>query len=104
LKLSVDPQGERFVQGLVAKVVIADQDEAGVPVVPVTALLEADGRAALVFVVAENGHAKRVAVQTGRLLGERIEIVTGLSPGDRVVTEGAVWLDDNDAVRVLDGG
>jgi len=104
LKLSVDPQGERFVQGLVAKVVIADQDAADVPVVPVTALLEADGRAALVFVVAENGHAKRVPVQTGRLLGERIEIVTGLSPGDRVVTEGAAWLDDNDAVRVLDGG
>ena len=28
----------------------------------------------------------------------------GLSPGDRVVTEGAAWLNDNDAVRVLDGG
>lgn len=104
LKLAVDPQGERFVQGLVAKVVIADRDARGVPVVPVTALLEADGRAALVFVVAEGGHARRVPVQTGRLLGERIEIVTGLSPGDRVVTEGAAWLDDNDAVRVLDGG
>jgi RND family efflux transporter MFP subunit len=104
LKLAVDPQGVRFVQGLVAKVVIADQDAKGVPVVPVSALLEADGRAALVFVVAEGGHAKRVQVQTGRLLGERIEIVTGLSPGDRVVTEGAAWLDDNDAVRVLGGG
>lgn len=104
LKLAVDPQGEHFVQGLVAKVVIADEGAAGVSVVPVTALLEADGRAALVFVVAESGHARRVAVQTGRLLGERIEIVTGLSPGDRVVTEGAAWLDDNDAVRVLDGG
>ena len=52
----------------------------------------------------ESGRAKRVPVQTGRLLGERIEIVTGLSPGDRVVTEGAAWLDDDDAVRVLDGG
>jgi membrane fusion protein, multidrug efflux system len=104
LKLAVDPAGERFVQGLVAKVVIADDGATGVPVVPVSALLEADGRAALVFVVAEGGHAKRVAVQTGRLLGERIEIVTGLAPGDRVVTEGAAWLDDNDAVRVLDGG
>ncbi|MBM2853329.1 MAG: Efflux transporter periplasmic adaptor subunit [Steroidobacteraceae bacterium] len=104
LKLAIDPQGERFVQGLVAKVVIADQDARGVSVVPVTALLEADGRAALVFVVAEGDHAMRVPVQTGRLLGDRIEIVTGLSPGDRVVTEGAAWLNDNDAVRVLDGG
>ena len=105
LKLAIDPQGERFVQGLVAKVVIKDQEAKGVPVIPVTALLEADGRAALVFVVAEGGsHAKRTPVQTGRLLGERIEIVTGLSPGDRVVTEGAAWLNDNDAVRVLGGG
>jgi RND family efflux transporter MFP subunit len=104
LKLAIDPQGERFVQGLVSKVVIADQDARGVSVVPVTALLEADGRAALVFVVAEGGHARRVPVQTGRLLDDRIEIVTGLSPGDRVVTEGAAWLNDNDAVRVLDGG
>jgi RND family efflux transporter MFP subunit len=103
LKLAVDPQGEHFVQGLVAKVVIADQNANGVSVVPVTALLEADGRAALVYVVAEGGRARRVPVQTGRLLGERIEIVTGLAPGDRVVTEGAAWLNDNDAVRVLDG-
>jgi multidrug efflux pump subunit AcrA (membrane-fusion protein) len=101
LKLAVDPQGERFVQGLVAKVIVKDQDAKGVPVVPVTALLEADGGAAIVYVVAEGGHARRVAVQTGRLLGERIEIVMGLSPGDHVVTEGAAWLNDNDAVRVL---
>jgi RND family efflux transporter MFP subunit len=104
MKLAIDPQGERFVQGLVAKVVIGDQDAPGVAVVPVTALLEADGRAAVVFVVADGGVARRVAVQTGRLLGERIEVIAGLSLGDRVVTEGAAWLNDKDAVRVLDGG
>ena len=103
MKLTVDPQGARFVQGLVVNVVIADEGAASVAVVPVTALLEADGRAALVFVVGDGGVAKRVAVQTGRLLGERIEVVAGLSLGDRVVTEGAAWLNDNDAVRVLDG-
>jgi membrane fusion protein, multidrug efflux system len=103
VKLAVDRQGRHFVQGLVAKVSIADQDAESVPVIPVTALLEADGKAAVVFVVAESEHARRVAVQTGRLLGERIEIVSGLAPGDRVVTEGAAWLDDDAAVRVLDG-
>lgn len=103
MELAIDPQGERFVQGLVAKVVIGDRDAPGVAVVPVTALLEADGRAAVVFVVADGDVARRVAVQTGRLLGERIEVVAGLSLGDRVVTEGAAWLNDNDAVRVLDG-
>lgn len=104
MKLSIDPQGARFVQGLVAKVVVADPDAENVAVVPVTSLLEADGRVATVFVVADSGVAKRVSVQTGRLIGERIEVVAGLDLGDRVVTEGAAWLDDNDAVRVLGGG
>lgn len=104
MKLAVDPAGARFVQGLVAKVVIAGDESESVAVVPVTSLLEADGSEATVFVVAESGIAKRVAVQTGRLLGERVEVLGGLVPGDRVVTEGAAWLDDNDAVRVLDAG
>lgn len=104
MKLAIDPQGARFVQGLVAKVVIADPDAENVAVVPVSSLLEADGRVATVFVVADSGLAKRVSVQTGRLIGERIEVVAGLALGDRVVTEGAAWLDDNDAVRVLGGG
>lgn len=103
MKVSVDPAGARFIQGLVAKVTIADPDAESVAVVPVTSLLEADGRIATVFVVAKGGFAKKVEVQTGRLLGERIEVIAGLALGDQVVTEGAAWLDDNDAVRVLDG-
>ncbi len=103
MKVSVDPAGARFIQGLVAKVTIADPDAESVVVVPVTSLLEADGRIATVFVVAQGGVAKKVSVQTGRLLGERIEVVTGLALGDQVVTEGATWLDNNDPVRVLGG-
>jgi RND family efflux transporter MFP subunit len=103
MKVSVDPADARFIQGLVAKVVIADPDAESVAVVPVTSLLEADGSLATVFVVAKGGIARKVSVRTGRLLGERVEIVTGLAPGDRVVTEGAAWLDDNDPVRVLGG-
>jgi RND family efflux transporter MFP subunit len=104
MKLTVDPAGAGFVQGLVAKVVIAGDDSESVAVVPVTSLLEADGSEATVFVVADSGIAKRTAVRTGRLLGERVEVLGGLVPGDRVVTEGAAWLDDNDTVRVLDAG
>ena len=104
MKLAVDPAGARFVQGLTAKVVVADAEADSVAVVPVTSLLEADGRVAVVFVVADGGVARRVSVRTGRLLGERVEVLAGLAPGDRVITEGAAWLDDQDAVRVLGGG
>lgn len=103
MKVSVDPAGARFVQGLVAKVTVADPDAESVAVVPVTSLLEADGRLATVFVVAKGGVARKVSVRTGRLLGERVEVVAGLDLGDQVVTEGAAWLDDNEPVRVLGG-
>ena len=103
MKVSVDPAGARFVQGLVAKVVIADPDAEAVAVVPVTSLLEADGQLATVFVVAKGDIARKVSVRTGRLLGERIEVIAGLELGDRVITEGAAWLDDNEPVRVLGG-
>jgi multidrug efflux pump subunit AcrA (membrane-fusion protein) len=101
--VSVDAADARFVQGLVAKVTVADPDAESVAVVPVTSLLEADGRLATVFVVAKGGVARKVSVRTGRLLGERIEVIAGLDLGDQVVTEGAAWLDDNEPVRVLGG-
>lgn len=103
MKVSVDPADARFVQGLVAKVTVADPEAGSVAVVPVSSLLEADGGLATVFVVAKGDVARRVSVKTGRLLGEQVEIVAGLDLGDRVVTEGAAWLDDEQPVRVLGG-
>ncbi|MBM4219381.1 MAG: efflux RND transporter periplasmic adaptor subunit [Gammaproteobacteria bacterium] len=103
MKVAVDPADARFVQGLVAKVTIADPDAGTVAVVPVSSLLEADGGLATVFVVAKGDVARKVSVRTGRLLGERIEVIAGLDLGERVVAEGAAWLDDNQPVRVLGG-
>ncbi len=103
MKLSVDPADARFVQGLVAKVTVADPEAGSVAVVPVSSLLEANGGLATVFVIAKGDVARKVSVRTGRLLGERIEVLAGLDLGERVVTEGAAWLDDDELVRVLDG-
>ena len=103
MKVSVDPADARFVQGLVAKVTVADPEAGSVAVVPVSSLLEANGGLATVFVIAKGDVARKVSVRTGRLLGERIEVLAGLDLGERVVTEGAAWLDDNEPVRVLDG-
>ena len=41
-------------------------------------------------------------VQTGRLLGDQVEILGGLKPEDRLVASGAGFLSDSDLVRVVD--
>ncbi len=107
MKLSISPDGVRFVQGLVAKVEMTGAAGSNVSVVPVQALLEADGSEAVVYVIArrDDGEiAQRVAVRIGRLVGDQVEVLGGLAGDERVVTEGASYLRDGQAVRVLGAG
>jgi multidrug efflux pump subunit AcrA (membrane-fusion protein) len=48
--------------------------------------------------------ARRVRVSTGRLVGESVEVTSGIAIGQQVVTEGAEYLRDGSAVDVLTSG
>ena len=60
------------------------------------------GKAAL-FVV-DGASARRRAVTTGSVQGERVEIASGLVAGERVVVRGGFTLKDGDAVRLAEAG
>ncbi len=53
--------------------------------------------------LATDGTAKKRAVKTGILSGAKLEIVSGLSVGDPVITTGQGQLQDGDKVQVLSG-
>ena len=59
--------------------------------VPEISLIQV-GSAQSVFTVGADGQAKQVAVRAGARRQGRVEIVEGLSPGERVVVEGIVKL------------
>lgn len=107
VKLAIDPQGMRLVQGLVAKIELpGESGGAALPVLPIESLLEADGNHAVVYLVdasgeGEAGVARRIEVRIGHWVGTRVEVLEGVAEGDRVVTEGAAYLHDGEAVRVL---
>jgi RND family efflux transporter MFP subunit len=107
VEIEVAPGGARFARGLVAKVEISLQGAATAAastVVPVTALVEAHGSAGTVYVLdAAAGVARRRQVQLGSIVGERVIVIEGLVPGEQVVTDGAAWLTDGHAVRVVGG-
>ena len=65
--------------------------------VPYAALLD-DGGKSYVFVV-KGGVAKARDVAPGNSAGDRVQILSGLQPGERVVTEGGTALEDGMAVR-----
>lgn len=106
IEIEVQPGGVRFARGLVAKVAL-DLPEpqtaaSGATLVPVTALVEANGPQATVYVLDTAGTvARRKQVTLGPIIGEQIVVTSGLAPGEQVITDGAAWLTDGRAVHVV---
>lgn len=68
-------------------------------VVPVAAVRQS-GSGEFVFVLQEDRTVKQRAVVRGQPVGERVQIVSGLSIGERVITEGADRLRDGSRVML----
>jgi len=66
-----------------------------------TALVVRDGFSYVYRVGADN-RVTQLKVQTGRLMGDQVEILGGLKPEDRLVASGAGFLSEGDLVRVVD--
>lgn len=69
--------------------------------VPQRALVVRDGFN-FVFELQSDQRVRQVKVQTGRLVGERVELLSGLAPEAQVVVNGAGFLNDGDLVRVVE--
>lgn len=68
------------------------------PRIPAAAV-RTDGGSTVVFEVSD-GRAERRAVRTGSAAGDMVEVVSGLTPGERVVVESPVPLKDGLSVVV----
>ncbi len=104
VEIDVAPDGARFVRGLVAKVDLAIRSagQSLQTVIPVTAIVQANGPVAVIYVHdPEEGVARRREITVGRIVAERVVVLEGLAPGEQVVTDGAAWLTDGHAVRVV---
>jgi RND family efflux transporter MFP subunit len=101
VEVAVVPGDAPFVQGLVAKVALNPTPGAATTVVPVQALVEANGEDASVFVYdATHSIVRRVAIRVGRLGGTAVQVLGGLEPGALVVIDGAAFLENGETVRI----
>ena len=67
--------------------------------VPLAAVRDEQGRS-MVFVVGARERTERRAVSVGAVRGEEVEVLSGLTAGERVVIEGPGNLSDGDRVKV----
>lgn len=88
--------------GLVAEATIAASGGGALGPIraPTLSLLDARADQGVVFVIDANNVAHRRAVQTAGLERDSVLIVSGLEPGERVISSGAAYVQDGQTVAV----
>jgi membrane fusion protein, multidrug efflux system len=105
VEVHFDTPPPRLVSGLVARLRLAPTNEAPpLTYVPMAALVEGDGDRASVFVI-DGGkaplRAMRRDVHVAFITADSIALESGLAAGEAVVTDGALYLENGEAVEVL---
>lgn len=94
------PVGTNLKPGMFLQAIINTDTNQG-QAVPIAALLPQSGNTAIAFVLQEDNIVKAQQVKTGEILSEqRVEVIEGLQPGDRIVLKGAAYLKDGDKVAI----
>jgi multidrug efflux pump subunit AcrA (membrane-fusion protein) len=86
--------------GMTAQVSITAQTVHDAVVVPASSLLNASGSDAQVMVVNAQSQAESRNVKTGIQTGDQAQIVSGLKPGEQVISQGAYGLPDKTKVTI----
>ncbi len=92
----------RLLSGQVAdvRITLAAKEQQQIQV-PLTAILEGDKDKAFVYVVDNDNIARQRQVQLGDIKDGYVSIISGLKHGEKLVTEGAAWLNPDRRVRIL---
>jgi len=102
----VDQQGRavidpRIKAGMFATISLVTRTRANVPIIPRSAIIHTYG-SWIVFTIDENNRAHRCVLELGIENETFVEVLSGISLGDRVVRAGQNFLSDGDTVRVVE--
>ena len=95
----VDLPGANFKPGMFARGEFALGSSGGLTVAN-TAIMVRDGFS-YVYRVGDDNRVVQVKVQTGRLLGDQVELLGGVKSEDKLVSSGASFLSEGDLVKVV---
>jgi membrane fusion protein (multidrug efflux system) len=97
------PNPDRMLRpGMMMRVGIQSSSRTALSVPELAVLGEGDSR--FVFALGPGDRVRRLPVRTGMHLNGRVEILAGLRPGQRVVTEGIIKVADGMQVRLAGAG
>lgn len=102
IELAVESNGHRLVSGFVADIEIHPTAAGDYRIIPIDALVEADGSLGTVYTVDPvTKRARAVTVIISHVASGRVAVASGLENVNEVVTDGAAYLADSSLVSVV---
>lgn len=103
IELWVDPQGKKLATGMVANVQIIPTQTQACLMVPIEALIEADGNRGYVYVLnSDKQSVKKVAVKIAGIYDSLVGISEGLTDQATIITAGNHYLTQQSKVKIVD--
>ena len=102
IELRLTKADPRLVSGMTAKAEIARRPGPALPVVPLAALIDANGASAALYTLAPLGAGftvQRTSIEIAELVGERVAVRAGLSGSEQILSEGAAFVEPGRSVR-----
>jgi HlyD family secretion protein len=96
--------GEKLKPGVTVKVLIDAGEVHNAIVVPATALLNSDEGGEKIMVAGVDSLAHERKVEVGVRAGDVAQILSGVKPGEQVITQGALGLDDKAKIEIAKPG
>jgi len=101
VKASLDNEDGLLTSGMFVGATLDTGLHEDVVLAPTKAISTVSGRQVIYIVV--DGAARRVEVETGMVSGDDTEVISGLSGGEQVIVKGQSYVDDGQAVRIVEG-
>jgi len=92
--------GERLKPGGTVRVAIIAETIQNTMIVPATALLNSDDGTPKVMVITADNVAHERRISLGVRQGDRVQVISGLQPGEQVVVSGGLGLEDKAKVKI----
>ncbi len=103
IELTIKTKVKKLISGMVANTEIFPDVRKKLKIIPVAALVNADGQQGSVFIPTENNTiAKKIKIEISSILNNSVVIKNGLDNIDKVITDGVEYLSDGERIRVID--
>ncbi|MCT4633642.1 MAG: efflux RND transporter periplasmic adaptor subunit [Firmicutes bacterium] len=99
VKVRISNENSEMKAGMMAKIDIVLDEKEGI-LVPLDSVLNLSEGSTVFVLNSDDGTVKKKIVETGEIVDDRIEVISGLENNEELVIEGQYKLKDNDLVKV----